>query len=288
MAEGVPLGDAGELGAGLDGGGLDGGGLQGRLGRWPDPVPDPRPDPVPEPDPEPDADAEPQATETVMTAEDPKLAGDVPPGAAAMEMTALPLLPGTLTVIVVDCPAFRVPWPLLRLTCVEDALADQRTAPPAAVRVMVPVEDEPSVRLSGAAVSVAVDGGGAMADGRTGACDEVTGRVAATARASVLVVLRGTGGGDERTLAGRLTLTGTVMSAPPPSGADAEADGAGGAMVGPLARMAVGMPLKPRTANSVVTPRAHAPATIARRPGIRRRRADGAFRRPVPAGRPGP
>ena len=150
---------------------------------------------------------------------------------------------------------------------------------------MVPVEDEPRVRLSGAAVSVAVDGGGTVAAGRTGACDEATGRVAATARASVLVVPLGTGDGDERTLAGRLTLTGTATSAPPPSGADAEADGAGAAIVGPLARMAAGMPLKPRTANSVVTPRAHAPATIARRPDIRRRRADGASRRPGPAGR---
>jgi hypothetical protein len=143
VAEGVPLSDAEELGAGLDGAGLDGGGLQGGLGQWRDPLPDPEPDPEPDPDPdpepdpdaepEPDADPDPQVTETVMTVVDPELAGDVPPGAAAMEMTALPLLPGTLTVIVMDCPAFRVPWSLLRLTCDEDALADQLTGPPAAV-----------------------------------------------------------------------------------------------------------------------------------------------------------
>jgi len=44
-----------------------------------------------------------------MTVENPELAGDDPAGAAPMEMTALPLAPGTLTVIVTDCPGLRFP-----------------------------------------------------------------------------------------------------------------------------------------------------------------------------------
>jgi hypothetical protein len=157
-------------------------------------------------------------------------------GAESMKTNALPELPpwSTVTTSVTDRPGWSVPCWLLSVTCGDCVFAHQLTGPPSAVSVSWPIEPSPRVRLSG--VTVRLPAGLGIAEeadeearvsgrpgwpgwpgwpGRDG--DEAPGRDAATASDTVLLAADGWKGSvADDVPAGRLTVTGTTASAPPP------------------------------------------------------------------------